>query len=338
MAEIAKTTIDPKDKKSWKGIVKILVAAVLGILLGTGTTITVKKIEEGNTYDITVNASKMSTIELAEEQTETKIETAEGDVTVIEAPTVESVDGNKLVEECSNGEECGQGWYVDVSTPQTFRDAVYGQCIDTDGHYGSQCWDEANLFWQNYAGRSLSTCGTGAAKGTLNCWEQNAGNEFEMVWDATQVKTGDIVVFNNGQFGHIGMAMGDYNNGYVALLGTNQGGIACPGGGSAANIINISMKYFAGAFRPKAYIQPEPTVDPVIPITGCIEWHVAHGDTMSKIMVECEGFLEYGEVMNNYAKSWYSRIVKPGQSVYDGWHSKEGVGLYANDWIDHLVK
>ena len=56
---------------------------------------------------------------------------------------------------------------------------------------------------------------------------------------------------------------------------------------------------------------------------------------MSKIMLECEGTVVYGAAMDAYAKSWYSLIYKPGQSVYDGWHSKTGVGLYAGDEIEH---
>ena len=128
--------------------------------------------------------------------------------------------------------------------------------------------------------------------------------------------------------------MGSYNNGYISLLGQNQGGSACEGGGSSTNIINISLKSFVGAFRPKTYIKPEPTP---IPVSGCVLWHVERGDTMSKIMMECEGTIKYGEIMNEYAKTWYSLIYKPGQSVYDGWNSKSGVGLYAGDDIEHRL-
>lgn len=317
-------------KSTIKDYLIFVLIAVLGVLCGAGIDFAVRTTDEG----VTIEAK--TEIEISETQIPTIIETDDG-IIEIEAATVESVDTNQNIEECADDEECGQGWYVDISTPETFESAVYGTCVDTDGHYGSQCWDLGNLFWQNYAGRSLSTCGTGAAKGTLNCYEYNAGEEFEMIWDATQLQAGDWVIFTNGTYGHIGMALGGYNNGYVALLGTNQGGQACGGGGSTANIINISLKNFGGAFRPKSYIKVMPEVDPVVPITGCLEWGVARGDTMSKIMIECEGTLQYGEVMNSYAKSWYSRYIKPGQSVYDGWHSESGVGLYAGDTIDHKV-
>ena len=121
-----------------------------------------------------------------------------------------------------------------------------------------------DAFWVNYARRTLLTCGTGAAKGTIadGCWQKNAGNDFVMIWDAKKIQAGDIAVFSTGQWGHIGMAMGDYNNGYFTLLGQNQGGNACPGGGSSTNIINISSRDFIGAFRPKIYIKPEPKPEP----------------------------------------------------------------------------
>jgi hypothetical protein len=137
------------------------------------------------------------------------------------------------------------------------------------------------------------------------------------------------------------MAMGTYNNGYIALLGENQGGTPCEGGGSAFNIINISLSSFKGAFRPKIYIKPDPSPLPIpeeIPISGCKDWWVEYGDTMSKIMLDCEGTIHYGEPMNQYARSWYSTIIKPDQSVYDGWNSPSGVGLYADDLIEHRTK
>ena len=318
---------------SWKGLLALIATILLSIAAGAGIGITINSTEDG---DIVIE-SNFSQIELSETQVPALIETDEGEIEV-EVPTVEEVDGNQFATECEEGMDCGRGAYYPTESPTAFRDAIIGKCVYSDSAYGSQCWDLANEFHLNYAGRWLSTCGTGAAKGTLNCWEQNAGDDYVMIWNPEELQAGDIVVFTNGQFGHIGMAMGGYNNGYVALLGTNQGGAACDQGGSAANIINISLKSFGGAFRPKAYIKPEPQPEPVIPISGCIQWHVARGDTMSKIMMECEGTIQYGEIMNEYAKTWYSLIYKPGQSVYDGWHSESGVGLYAGDDIEHRVK
>lgn len=317
---------------SWKSVVTFIIVLILGLITGGGIGLSLSP--EG---EMTVETDYA--IELADEQREATIETTDGTIETISAPTVESIDGAQLAEECGEDEECGRGWYVDTSTPQAFQAGIINQCIDTDGHFGSQCWDAGNLFWQNYAGRALSTCGTGAAKGTIadGCYQKNAGDEFEMVWDANALQPGDWVVFTNGQYGHIGMALGYSNNGYIALLGTNQGGSPCSGGGSTANIINISLANFGGAFRPKSYIKAEPEPE-VVPVSGCVQWHVERGDTMSKIMLECENTVVYGSAMDAYAKTWYSLVYVPGQSVYDGWHSSSGVGLYAGDDIEHRVE
>lgn len=323
---------------NWKALLAFAITIILGMAAGAGIDLAVRPTKDG---DVIVEATQA--IELSEEQVPTLIETEGGAIEVIEAPTVEAVEGNQLTNECPEGEEeCGQGRYVYAPTETftAFKDYTYGNCWDVDSAYGGQCWDLGALFWMNYTnnGRSLSTCGTGAAYGAWNCKEQNAGDEFELIYDATQLQAGDWIIFGGGAFGHVGMALGGYNNGYVALLGQNQGGPACQGGGAATNIINISLKNFLGAFRPKTYIKPAPAPEPTpIPVSGCIEWGVARGDTMSKIMLECEGTVIYGEPMNAYARTWFSRNVKPGQSVYEGWTSESGVGLYAGDWIDHKI-
>lgn len=271
-------------------------------------------------------------------------------------PTVESVDSGGPVTdihntECPEGEECGMGAdkaeVLDISSPQAFANATLGRCIEVDNYMGAQCWDLAAAFFLNYTGHTMYTCGTGAAKGTImeGCWQKNnAGNEFTMIWDPKQIQPGDIAVYSTGVWGHVGMAMGYYNNGYFTLLGENQGGGYCAGGGSATNIINLSTKDFIGAFRPNIYImpepepepkpEPEPTPTPTPSPISCDRWALKWGDTLSKIMATCEGKVEWGSAMIKYAKSWYSTIVKPGQSVYAGWNSSTGVGLYAGDVIE----
>ena len=279
-------------------------------------------------------------LELGDQAMPAKIETADGTIEIIEVPTVESVETNNIID-CPEGEECGVGKYIyaPVDTPIAFKDYTINKCWNTDGYYGAQCWDLGDMFWQNYAGRNLSTCGTGIAKGIWNCKEQNAGDQFELITDVHNIQLGDWIIFSSGKYGHVGMAMGSYNNGYVTLLGQNQGGKSCEGGGSATNIININLSSFMGAFRPKTYIKPEPQPQPEpIPYTKCVQRHVYKGDTMSKIMLECENTVVYGEAMDAYAKTWFSMKYKPNQSVYDGWHSATGVGLYAGDDIEHRVK
>lgn len=320
-------------KFTLKQIISIILVAVVGVAAGCGAGLNISAgFSEGK-----LSISAGFSMELSDEQIPALIENSEGveiyDENIV---TVEEVAGNQIAHECPEGEECGQGRYIYAPTdsPVAFKDYVYGGCWNTDGYYGAQCWDLADLFWQNYAGRNFSTCGTGAAKGSWNCKEYNAGDEFELVYNPEDLQAGDWIIFSSGTYGHVGMSVGTYNNGYIALLGQNQGGSSCEGGGSAANIINISLKSFVGAFRPKSYIKPAPEPEP-IPISGCVEWHVKRGDTMSRIMLDCEGTVVYGEAMDNYAKSWYSLVYKPGQSVYDGWHSKSGVGLYAGDDIEH---
>lgn len=246
--------------------IKQLIAAVLFIALGMAAGVSVDIIVRQNEVEVVVeNNAATSAIELSEEQVPATIETEDGEVEVIEAPTVESVEGDQKVEECPEGEEdCGLGLfiYAPTETPTAFKNYTLGHCYNTDGAWGGQCWDLADMFWQNYAGRRFSTCGTGAAKGSWNCRGYNAGSEFALVYDATQLQAGDWVIFGAGTYGHVGMALGGYNNGYVSLLGQNQGGVACDGGGSATNIINISLKSFVGAFRPKTYIKPEPQPEP----------------------------------------------------------------------------
>ena len=312
-----------------------LIIALIGIAVGCGFGININT----GIVDNTITISAGFSLQLSDEQIPALIENAEGEeVTDKNIVTVEEVAGEQIAQECPEGEECGQGRYIyaPTETPIAFKDYTLGGCWNTDGAWGAQCWDLADLFFQNYAGRNFSTCGTGAAKGAWNCKEQNAGEEFELIYNKEDLQAGDWVIFSSGKYGHVGMAMGSYNNGYVTLLGQNQGGSACEGGGSATNIINISLNSFVGAFRPKSYIKPDPQPEP-IPVSNCVEWHVLKGDTMGKIMMECEGTIKYGEVMDQYAKTWYSLVYKPGQSIYEGWHSNSGVGLYAGDDIEHRI-
>lgn len=280
-------------------------------------------------------------ITYAKEAVPTIITTADGKEETINAPTVEEVDAQNPI--CPEGQECGKGAYIyaPTGTATEFKNYTINKCWNTDGYYGAQCWDLGDLFWQNYAKRNLSTCGTGAAKGAWNCRTQNAGNEFDLITNPRDLQLGDWVIFNNGQWGHVGMAMGSYNNGYIALLGQNQGGSACSGGGSSANIINISLSSFAGAFRPKTYVKPTPAPEPTPtpspspePVSyDCNTINVVKGDTMGAIMKRCKGYVVWGSAMNEYASHWYSTKVKPGQSVLQGWQSITGYGLFAGDTI-----
>lgn len=319
-------------------ILKKIIPLIIALLIGIGgtvgvTTITTTQDENGNSKTVIQTNFQ---VELSETAVPAVIETAEGEITVENVPTVENIDADNITA-CNDDEECGLGKYIyaPTETAWDFRNYTLGKCWNTDDTYGAQCWDLGDLFWQNYAYRRLSTCGTGAAKGIWNCKEQNAGDEFALIYDVAQIQAGDWLIFGNGTYGHIGMALGGYNNGYVALLGQNQGGSYCEGGGSSTNIINISTKSFVGAFRPKSYIKPEPQPEPTPePVDTCKRIEVKAGDTLGAIMKRCEGKIEWGEAMNEYARSWKSTKYMLYPTVYDGWVSPNGVGLFAGDIIE----
>lgn len=258
------------------------------------------------------------------------------DIEVDGIPTVEAVDaGGPVVDAESSddlsilddGEEHGLGAYIYAPTESAaaFKNYTIGKCLNTDNAYGAQCWDLADVYWQNYAGRRAQTCGTGAAKGMTNdgCWQKNAGDDFVMIWDAKDLQAGDWLIFGNGQYGHVGMALGAYNNGYITLLGQNQGGDKCDGGGSSTNIVNISLKHFTGAFRPKAYIvQPEPAPKPEQKNDGYI---VQKGDTLGAIIRKMgwysgdklfgdDGYAQKVAEANGIANRG---LIYPGQVIYN---------------------
>jgi hypothetical protein len=315
---------------------KWAITIVLSLIAGFGLNVAITPTETGHIVEIKY------TMELSDKQLPEFFENDQGEITEGEIiPTFEEIDGGLFEDEELNTEYGDKGWSetYDTSTPEAFRNDTLGKCIIANNKYGAQCVSLARVFWWSYANRDVSTCGTGMAKGMMNCSEENAGDDFLVYWanDKHQIQAGDWLVFDGGLYGHVGMAVSPVVNGYVTLLGENQGGKACEGGGAVTNIINISVKNLIGFYRPKAYIKPEPVPEP-FPISNCTLWHVEKGDTMSKIMLDCEGTIQYGEAMDNYAKTWYSLIYKKGQSVYEGWNSPSGVGLYADDDIEHRIK
>lgn len=345
-----------RKSKNIKSIVRIILVAIVALLAagitGIGVNINIQPTDEGYNAEI-----EFSEEQIPAEVTEglDDVEYGQGEIKVDgnTIPTVESVDANgpqvnpedENPVDCPEGEECGRGAaypYVDTSTPQAFINATLGGCYNIDGYYDEQCWDYAALFFLNYAGHTFYTCGTGAAKGAFadGCWQKNAGNEFVFTRNPADIIPGAIVGFNNGTFGHVGVATGYYNNGYVTLAGQNQGGGLCPGSkmGARVNIINISLKYFAGAFIPKKYIPkptPAPTPAPAPSQDKCKSRTVVKGDTMGKIMKECKGKIQWGEAMNDYANHWYSTKLKKGQTVFYGWSHGTGYGLFYGDVIEY---
>lgn len=259
-----------KTEKSYKKLIIAIFAIVAAIMLGFSFHLKIEDEKYSATIEYNpVEVPALITNDLGEVYEEDDI------------PTVEEVDGGKF-EDITDGVSTTEGEYEDlgwsetynVSTPEAFRNDTFGKCIYANNRYGAQCVSLARVFWWSYANRDVSTCGTGMAKGMMNCANENAGDEFDIYWkeDAGKIQAGDWLVFDGGQYGHVGMAMGNLNNGYVTLLGENQGGAACQGGGAATNIINISIKNLIGFYRPKLYIIPEPVPEPIpAPDTGIVK-------------------------------------------------------------------
>ena len=271
-------------------LVVAIALAIIGAITGASVNINI----ENEKY----NAS----IEYSEEPQPAYVEDDKGEIVQEEAiPTVEEIDGGKFEDETTGvstveGEYEDLGWseWYPTNTPQAFRNATLGKCIIAGNRYGAQCVSLSRVFWWSYANRDVSTCGTGMAKGMMNCAAQNAGNDFDVYWkdSAWKIQAGDWLIFDGGQYGHVGMALGGVTNGYVALLGENQGGSACQGGGAATNIINISIKNLIGFYRPKAYNKPAPAPTPAptpapIPTPAKeLTYTYKKGDYFSKVLVK----------------------------------------------------
>lgn len=333
-------------KESIKRMVIVLAIVIIAAIL---TIVGIKvKLNIESTND-TVKAQ----IEFADEQIPAviegdmgeTIETTEYDGEAI--PTVEEIDGGGLFQDQQSAVEgktdeytdLGEIEWVDTTSPEAFKNSTLGRCIIAGNYWGAQCVSLSRAFWWGYAGRDVSTCGTGLAKGMMNCWEQNAGSDFATIWNTNEIIAGTWIVLDGSYTGHICMALGPVVNGYVACLGENQGGASCgPNvGGSATNIINLSAKNFIGGYIPLSYIpptpEPEPEPEPVV--NPCQTWNVQKGDTLGKIMKECEGEVKWGAAMDEYARHWYSTKFQRYLTVYDGWSSAVGYGLFAGDVIEY---
>lgn len=329
---------------------KIIGCAVGGVLLAVGAAIS------GAVININIENGKFNaSIIYSEEEAPAVIEGDRGEIyesTTIDGeviPTVEEVDGGMFEDKDTgisattvDGEYTDLGWseWYPTATPEAFKDATIGRCIYANNYWGAQCVSLARVYWWSYADRDVSTCGTGMAKGMMNCWEENAGNDFETYWGIAGVQAGDWIIWGTGQYGHVAMALGPQSGNYVTILGENQGGRPCEGGGEATNIINLNVNGVIGYYRPKIYIKPEPTPpapepEPEPVIDTCKVWEVKKGDTMGKIMKTCRGEIKWGAEMDAYASHWYSVKFKKTLTVFDGWNNYPGVGLFAGDTIEY---
>jgi len=140
--------------------------------------------------------------------------------------------------------------YVDVphSSYDAWRSATISNMYDLDGYYSGQCWDYTALCYAQYGLTLYTKPGGGVAR---ECWTVsralNSQPPFESVYNKTEIKRGDILVFGAGYAGHICFADEDYNGtDYIRCLGQNQRG---SGGGYPATLDNFSLASFLGAFR-----------------------------------------------------------------------------------------
>lgn len=161
---------------------------------------------------------------------------------------------------------------INTSSYDAFRaDALtragQGLGYDVDEYYGYQCWDLAAELWMNlpeFAGHGLYPQ-TGPNYAAAECWTvsrtQNAGNSFDLIYNLTDVKRGDVIVLGPSPIsdvGHIAFADEDYNGtNYMDLLGQNQVNPSLYYG-HIPTVTNLGVTAFLGAFRYKGWEQPEP--------------------------------------------------------------------------------
>ena len=160
-----------------------------------------------------------------------------------------------------------------------FIDQTKGKSYDMDGAYGAQCWDYGDYFWLQQVGRPLSTGNTGCARG---CWtvasarKANAGKEFDLITDKKNLKYGDWVILNTGQFGHVGIVTAiNLSKNTVVLQSQNQGIIR-----TKVTNVTFNLSSFLGAFRYKAFWKLSK------PVSHETVYTVKKDDTLSAIAVK----------------------------------------------------
>lgn len=167
--------------------------------------------------------------------------------------------------------------YVDVghATYAEWKANTNGNGYDIDGSYGCQCWDFASLFWRNigfpigYPHITSSSAYTMWALRDQNI-SYNGTQYFDLIYNLSDVKQGDIIVFNYNsynQWGHVGFADQDYatwtpdpSQPYeFPILSENNGGTPDPSGGAYVNVHGYDIRLFLGAFRYRGWETTPPT-------------------------------------------------------------------------------
>lgn len=166
--------------------------------------------------------------------------------------------------------------YVTIphSSYNEWRNATNGNGYNYDNSYGCQCYDLVAEFWWNIgfpAGYPIID-----QSSAYRMWyyrDQNASYNntvyFDLIYNVTDIKRGDIIVFNQfsgNQYGHVGFADEDYstwtpdpNQQYeFPILSENNQGTPDPQGGAYTNIHGYDIRLFLGAFRYKDWNTPAP--------------------------------------------------------------------------------
>ena len=167
--------------------------------------------------------------------------------------------------------------YVTVShsTYDEWKNNTNGNGYNVDYSYGCQCWDFASLFWYNVGFPTGYPHITQSSAYTMwNLREQNVAYNgttyFDLVYNLSDVKKGDIIVYNYfsaNPYGHVGFADEDYatwhanhpNSYEFPILSENNGGTPDPEGGACVNVHGYDTRLFLGAFRYKAWESTPPT-------------------------------------------------------------------------------
>lgn len=165
---------------------------------------------------------------------------------------------------------------IPTGTYDAWKNATLGNGYDADGYYGCQCWDLAAEFWWNI-GFPQGYPHAGGTEYAYMVWDDRNNNisyngttYFDLVYNASDIRRGDIIVFSPtsaNPAGHIGFADINYNSWTpdpsqpyeFPIISENNGGTPDPAGGSYVNLHGYDIRLFRGAFRYKEWEETPPT-------------------------------------------------------------------------------
>lgn len=157
--------------------------------------------------------------------------------------------------------------YVTIAhgTYDEWKNATNGNGYNFDSQYGCQCYDLAVEFWWNVGfPPGYPIIDQSSAYRMWDYRNQNVSYNgvtyFDLIYNVTDIKRGDIIVFNyspDNIYGHVGWADVDYANwvpdpnepNEFPVLSQNNGGTPDPQGGTTTNVHGYDITLFLGAFR-----------------------------------------------------------------------------------------